>query len=206
MGISFKRQLCRTIALQVVTCSATSHAAAQKSVVSANGKKMLKEVARQLKMQMGKCWYFECKVCNYVQPAKAKRRMGILFMISFESLASRNLRPRNNVAVEVVVDVSGVAGVGRLDVSGDLSGGREGRASAAGDLDLRARDVELRGRSGVVNTHLLDTEQVLAGSNARGNGDGVVVCAVVSQCSVQVVDHVMWTYPSGPMWPGHRRR
>jgi hypothetical protein len=23
---------------------------------------------------------------------------------------------------------------------------------------------------------------------------------------VQVVDHVMWTYPSGPMWPGHRRR
>lgn len=126
-----------------------------------------------------------------------------MFMISFKSLASRNLRPGNDVAVEVVVNVGGVAGVGRLDVSGDLGGGREGLASAASDLDLRARDVELRGRAGVVDTKLLDTEQVLAGSNARGNSDGVVVCVVISQCSV---NNVMWTYPSGPMWPGHRRR
>lgn len=190
-----------------MTCSAASHAAAQKSVVSgANGRKTSQGVVRQLKMQMDKCWYIECKVCDYVQPAKAKRRMGIMFMISFKSLASRNLRPRNDVAVEVVVNVGGVAGVGRLDVSGDLGGGREGLASAASDLDLRARDVELRGRAGVVDTKLLDTEQVLAGSNARGNSDGVVVCAVISQCSVQVVNNVMWTYPSGPMWPGHRRR
>jgi hypothetical protein len=145
-------------------------------------------------------------VCDYVQPNRAKKKMGILVIISFQSLASRNLRSRNSVAVKVAVDVGGVAGVGRLDVSRDLSGGREGLASAASDLDLRARDVELRGRAGVVDTKLLDAEQVLAGSNARGNGDGVVVCAVVSQCSVQVVDHVMWTYPSGPMWPGHRRR
>lgn len=101
------------IALRVVTCSAASHAAAQKSMVSgANGEEMSQEVAKQLKLQMDKCWYIECKVCDYVQPAKAKRRMGILFVISFKSLASRNLRPRNNVAVEVVVNIGSVAGVG----------------------------------------------------------------------------------------------
>lgn len=81
---------------------------------------------------------FKCKAYCYIQLVKTrkKRRRGILFVITLQSLASGNLRSRNRVAVEVVVDVGSVARVGRLDVSRDLSGRREGLASATSDLQV----------------------------------------------------------------------
>lgn len=71
-------------------------------------------------------------------------------------LAGRDLRSRHNVAVEVVVDVGGVPGVGRLDMSRNLGGRGEGLGATTGDLDLSAGDVELRWGAGVVNCELLD--------------------------------------------------
>lgn len=101
-------------------------------------------------------------------------------MLSNFSLAGRNLGARDSVACEAVVDVGSVAGIGCLDVSRDLSSGCKSLRSTTSDLDLSARNVELRGRAGVVNSKLLDTEQVLASSNAGGDCDGVVVCLCVS--------------------------
>ena len=53
-------------------------------------------------------------------------------------LTGRNLRSRNSVAVEVVVDVGSVARVSCLDVAWDLGSGREGLGAATSDLDLGA--------------------------------------------------------------------
>lgn len=63
-------------------------------------------------------------------------------------------------------------------MSRDLRGGRESFGAAAGDLDLSARDVELWGRAGVVDSELLDAEKVLASGKAGGDGDGVIVLQV----------------------------
>jgi len=57
----------------------------------------------------------------------------------------------------------------------NLGGRGEGLGAATGDLDLSAGDVELRWGAGVVNRELLNAEQVLAGSNTRGDSDSVVV-------------------------------
>lgn len=103
------------------------------------------------------------------------------------------------VAVEVVVDVSGVTRVGRLDVSRNLGSRGQSLGAAAGDLDLGAGDVELRRRAGVVDSELLDAEEVLASSEAGGDGDRVVVYEGVSfrSSTAKLIDvpfrsHVAW--------------
>jgi hypothetical protein len=58
-------------------------------------------------------------------------------------------------------------------VSGNLDRGRQGLGTTTSDLDLSARDVELGRRAGVVDSELLDADEVLAGGNARRDGDGV---------------------------------
>ena len=103
------------------------------------------------------------------------RRKTKCSLLPSPSLAGCNLGSRDSVAVEVVVDVGSVARVGRLDVSRNLGCGRESLGTAASNLELSARDVELRWGAGVVDGELLDAEQVLASSDARGNCDGVVV-------------------------------
>ena len=52
----------------------------------------------------------------------------------------------------------------------DLGGRRGLSRAAAGDLHLSARDVELRRATRVVNTELLDAEQVVSGRDLRRNG------------------------------------
>jgi hypothetical protein len=47
-------------------------------------------------------------------------------------------------------------------VSRDLDGGGRAAGATSSDLDLGARDVELRRRAGVVDAELLDAEEVLA--------------------------------------------
>ena len=86
----------------------------------------------------------------------------------------------NNVALEVVVDVGSVARVGGLDVARDLGGRRRLAAAAAGNLELRARDVELRWAAGVVDAELLDAEKVLAGDKLGWDGDRVGGCSEIS--------------------------
>lgn len=90
-----------------------------------------------------------------------------------ETLACSHLGSRNDVAVEVVVDVRGVSRVRRLNMAGDLHRGRQGRRSTSSDLNLSARDVELRRRAWVVDPKLLDSEQVITGSNTAWDGSGV---------------------------------
>jgi hypothetical protein len=60
-------------------------------------------------------------------------------------LACRNLRTRDGVAVEVVVDVSGVARIGSLDVAGNLHSRRQAGGTAASDLELSTADIKLWG-------------------------------------------------------------
>lgn len=55
-------------------------------------------------------------------------------------------------------------------LTGDLGGRRGLSRAAAGDLHLSARDVELRRATRVVNTELLDAEQVVSGRDLRRNG------------------------------------
>lgn len=88
-------------------------------------------------------------------------------------LVSGDLGAGNDVGLEVVVDVGGVARVSRLDVSWDLDSGAWVARATSGNLELRARDVELRWRAGVVDTELLDAQEVLAGADLAGNCDGV---------------------------------
>lgn len=115
-----------------------------------------------------------------------KRRISCS-LLSLLALASCDRWAGDLVRVEVVVDVGSVTGVGRLDVPGNLGSRREGLGATASDLDLSARDVELRGRAGVVDAELFDAEQVLASSDARGDSDGVVVYVNVSQGTVQTI-------------------
>jgi hypothetical protein len=63
-------------------------------------------------------------------------------------------------------------------VSGDLSAGALKTGAATSDLDLTAANVELGRGARVVDTNLLDAEQVLAGSNAVGDRDIVCRCGV----------------------------
>ena len=88
-------------------------------------------------------------------------------------LVGSDLGTRNNVGVEVGVDVRGVARVGALDVAGDLSRRRGLSGAATSDLDLSARDVELGRAAGVVDAELLDTEEVLSSGDLGGDGGGV---------------------------------
>lgn len=67
---------------------------------------------------------------------KGEEEEGYIVRVSFQSLAGGDLRSRNRVAVEVVVDVGSVARVGRLNVSRNLCSGREGLASATSDLQV----------------------------------------------------------------------
>lgn len=124
-----------------------------------------------------------------------------LFDLGFRTtrLESGDLGARNNVRLEVVVDVGGVATVGGLDVTGDLDGrGWVARAST-GDLDLRARDVELWGRSGVVDAELLNAEQVLSSSDLRWDGDGVGACLMlVTMPYVHSMENPYLTCPRRP--------
>ena len=55
----------------------------------------------------------------------------------------------------------------------DLGGRRRLTAAATSDLELRAGDVELRWAAGVVDTELLDAEEVLSSGELRWDGDGV---------------------------------
>jgi hypothetical protein len=84
-------------------------------------------------------------------------------------LVGGDLGARNSVALEVAVDVGSVARVGGLDVSRDLGGRRGLAAAATSDLELGARDVELRWAAGVVDTELLDTEEVLSSGDLGRN-------------------------------------
>jgi len=88
---------------------------------------------------------------------------------------------RDDVAVEVAVDVGRVAGVGVLEGTRDPDGGRAG-AAAARDRDLGAAQVELGDSAGpgVVDAELLDAEKVLAAGNARRDVEGVGICVATS--------------------------
>ena len=88
-------------------------------------------------------------------------------------LVGGDLGTGNSVGVEVGVDVRGVARVSALDVAGDLSSGRGLSGAAASDLDLSARDVELGRAAGVVDTELLDAEEVLSSGDLGGDSGGV---------------------------------
>lgn len=68
-------------------------------------------------------------------------------MEAIRHLVRRDLRSGNSVALEVVVNIGSVTGVSRLYVSWDLDCRVGVSISTAGDLDLSARDVKLRGRS-----------------------------------------------------------
>lgn len=83
-------------------------------------------------------------------------------------LARRNLRPRNDVTLEIwAVDVRRVPAIRRLHVARNLHAWAERFGAATRNLDLGAGDVELRRRSWVVNAELLDAEEVFARCNAR---------------------------------------
>lgn len=87
------------------------------------------------------------------------------------SLVGCDLGSGNNVALEVVVDVGSVTRVGALDVARDLRNGRRVARATTGDLELSAGDVELRWGSRVVDTELLDAEQVVSGGDLAGDID-----------------------------------
>jgi hypothetical protein len=89
-------------------------------------------------------------------------------------LASENRGSWNSVAVEVVVDVDSVAGVGGLESTRNADAAGNHR-STAGDLDLGTADIELwdTGRIGVVDTQLLDAEQVVAWCKAGWDSSAI---------------------------------
>jgi len=91
-------------------------------------------------------------------------------------LVGSDLGSWNSVAVEVAVDVCGVAGVCGLDVSGNLDSGRGVARASTSDLDLCARDVELGNRARVVDSELLDAKEVLSCRELRWDGGGVSDC------------------------------
>lgn len=66
-------------------------------------------------------------------------------------------------------------------MSGDLGRRRHGLAAAAGDLELRAGNVELGSAAWVVDAELLDAEEVVTRGDAGGEGDGVSFCGGVRQ-------------------------
>jgi hypothetical protein len=78
--------------------------------------------------------------------------------------------PQRALHLGVTHSISRISG---LDVSRDLSRRAKRLGATTGDLDLRARDVELGRGAGVVDAELLDAEEVLTRSDARGDGDGV---------------------------------
>jgi hypothetical protein len=61
-------------------------------------------------------------------------------------------------------------------MSRDLGRRAKGLGTTASNLELRARNVELGRRAGVVDAELLNTEEVLAWGDTRGDGDGVSGC------------------------------
>ena len=72
------------------------------------------------------------------------------FLAPHSYLTRPHLRPRNSIAVEVIVDVDGIPRISHLNVA--RGGDSPGRAAAAArQLDLRARDVELWRRAQVVD-------------------------------------------------------
>lgn len=89
-------------------------------------------------------------------------------------------------------------------MSGDLGGRRGVAAAATSDLDLCARDVELWWAAGVVDTELLDTEEVLSSGDLGGDGDGVGGCNYVKKGFREDVD-AHFTYCSCPTRPVHWR-
>lgn len=88
------------------------------------------------------------------------------------NLTREESRTGEGVRLEVVVDVDGDTGIVVFDVSGNGELGRVGTA-AAGDGDLGARDVELGGRARVVDSDLLNTEEIVAAGEGRGDVGGV---------------------------------
>lgn len=72
-------------------------------------------------------------------------------------------------------------------MSRDLGRRRQGLGTTTSDLDLRASDVELGWRAGVVDTELLHAEEVLAWGDARRNGDRV--CGCVHLLAQRIQDH-----------------
>lgn len=89
-------------------------------------------------------------------------------------------------------------------MSGDLGGRRGVAAAATGDLDLCARDVELWRAAGVVDTELLDTEEVLSSRDLGGDGDRIGGCHYVKKGFREYVDAHL-TYCSNPTRPVHWR-
>lgn len=58
-------------------------------------------------------------------------------------------------------------------MAGDLGRGGHGLGTSTGNLDLSAGDVELRGGTRVMDTKLLNSEQIIAGGDTAGDCRGV---------------------------------
>jgi hypothetical protein len=108
----------------------------------------------------------------YIEFSRLCHGLDTASMASPHPLAGADLGPRYCIAIEVVVDVGSVTRVSRLDVSRNAHSA-EALAASSSDLDLRAGDVKLRGRPGVVDSELLDTEEVVTGGNAGWDGNAV---------------------------------
>jgi hypothetical protein len=65
-------------------------------------------------------------------------------------------------------------------MSGNLSDRRWLAAAAPSDLDLSARDIELRWAAGVVDGELFNAQEVLSSRDLGGDSDGVGTLACVS--------------------------
>jgi hypothetical protein len=89
------------------------------------------------------------------------------------------------VDVDLDAGVRSAVGTRECDLVGRLG------AAAAGDAELGARDVELSaaGGAGAVETEMLGAEEVVAGLDAAGDGDGErsLSCRGVSLVSLYVV-------------------
>lgn len=100
--------------------------------------------------------------------------------LALERVATRSLV----VGGDGPVDVDGQTGVVGAVGTGEGQKARTGGAAAAGDVDLRAGDVELSttGGAGRVQANVLEADQVLAGGDARGDGDveGRLACEGVA--------------------------
>lgn len=69
--------------------------------------------------------------------------------------------------------IGGVAGVGSLEAARNQARGGGRLVAAAGDVDLRAADVELGRAAGVVDAERLNTQQIFAVGDAFGDVGGV---------------------------------